>query len=80
MSSSAKGLAGRYAGALYALAEEAGKVDAVVADMTGLAELVSGNDEMKTLVGSPAISWTADRPVCGHSRLQRQASRPHTYY
>ena len=58
MSSSAKGLAGRYAGALYALAEEAGKVDAVVADMTGLAELVSGNDEMKTLVGSPAISWT----------------------
>ena len=58
MSSSAKGLAGRYAGALYALAEEAGKVDAVVADMTGLAELVSGNDEIKTLVGSPAISWT----------------------
>ena len=58
LSSSAKGLAGRYAGALYALAEEAGKVDAVVADMTGLAELVSGNDEMKTLVGSPAISWT----------------------
>ncbi|MGB1419064.1 MAG: F0F1 ATP synthase subunit delta, partial [Candidatus Puniceispirillaceae bacterium] len=58
LSSSAKGLAGRYAGALYALAEEAGKVDAVVADMTGLAELVSGNDEMKTLVGSLAISWT----------------------
>ena len=28
LSSSAKGLAGRYAGALYALAEEAGKVDA----------------------------------------------------
>ena len=41
LSSSAKGLAGRYAGALYALAEEAGKVDAVVADMAGLAELVS---------------------------------------
>ncbi len=58
LSSSAKGLAGRYAGAVYALAEEAGKVDAVVADMTSLAELVSGNDEMKTLVGSPAISWT----------------------
>ena len=58
MSSSAKGLAGRYAGALYALAEEAGKVDVVVADMTSLAGLVSDNDEMKTLVGSPAISWT----------------------
>ena len=61
LSSSAKGLAGRYAGALYALAEEAGKVDAIVADMTGLAELVSGNDEMKTLVGSPAIFWTDQR-------------------
>ena len=61
MSSSAKGLAGRYAGALYALAEEAGKVDAVVADMTGLAELVSGNDEMKTLVGSWETS-TTDQP------------------
>ena len=58
LSSSAKGLAGRYAGALYALAEEAGKVDAVVADVTGLAEIVSGNDEMKMLVGSPAISWS----------------------
>ena len=61
LSSSAKGLAGRYAGALYVLAEEAGKVDAVVADMTGLANLVSGNDEMKTLVGSPAIFWTDQR-------------------
>ena len=49
MSSSAKGLAGRYAGALYALAEDAGKVDAVVADLTDLADIVAGNDEMKTL-------------------------------
>ena len=58
MSSSAKGLAGRYAGALYALAEEAGNVDAVVADLTGLGELVAGNDEVKMLVESPAISWS----------------------
>ena len=58
MSSSAKGLAGRYAGALYALAEDAGKVDAVVADLTDLADIVAGNDEMKKLVGSPAISWS----------------------
>ena len=58
MSSSAKGLAGRYAGALYALAEDAGKVDAVVANLTGLADILASNDEMKMLVGSPAISWS----------------------
>ena len=57
MSSSAKGLAGRYAGALYALADESGKIDAIVKDMTGIAELVSGNPDMRTLVESPAISW-----------------------
>ena len=57
LSVSAKGLAGRYAGALYALADEAGKIDAVVADLTDLAEIISANDEVKTLVGSPAISW-----------------------
>ena len=57
LSVSAKGLAGRYAGALYALADEAGKIDAVVADLTDVAEIISANDEVKTLVGSPAISW-----------------------
>ena len=58
MSSSAKGLAGRYAGALYALAEDAGKIDAVVADLTSLADILAGNDELKMLAGSPAISWS----------------------
>ena len=58
LSSSAKGLAGRYAGALYALAEDAGKIDAVVADLTSLADIMGGNDEMKMLAGSPAISWS----------------------
>ncbi len=58
MSSSAKGLAGRYAGALYALAEDAGKIDAVFADLTSLADILAGNDEMKMLAGSPAISWS----------------------
>ena len=57
LSSSAKGLAGRYAGALYALAEESGKIDAVVKDMNGVAELVSANQDMLTLVESPAITW-----------------------
>ena len=57
LSSSAKGLAGRYAGALYALAEESGKIDAVVKDMNGVAELVSVNQDMRMLVESPAITW-----------------------
>ena len=58
MSSSAKGLAGRYAGALYALAEESGKIDVVVKDMTGVAELLSANQDMRTLAESPAIAWS----------------------
>ena len=57
LSSSAKGLAGRYAAALYALAEESGKIDAVVKDMNGVAELVSANQDMRMLVESPAITW-----------------------
>ncbi len=57
LSSSAKGLAGRYAGALYALAEESGKIDTVVKDMNGVAELVSANQDMRMLVESPAITW-----------------------
>ena len=57
MSSGAKGLAGRYAGALYALATDANKVDAVVADLSGLATLISDNDDVKTMVSSPAFSW-----------------------
>ena len=58
LSSSAKGLAGRYAGALYALAEESGKIDVVVKDMTGVAELLSANQDMRTLAESPAIAWS----------------------
>lgn len=57
MSSGAKGLAGRYAGALYTLADEAGKVDQVVANLTDLASLVAENQEIKMLVESPAITW-----------------------
>ena len=57
LSSSAKGLAGRYAGALYALAEESGKIDAVVKNMNGVAEIVSANQDMRMLVESPAITW-----------------------
>ena len=76
LSSSAKGLAGRYAGALYALAEESGKIAAVVKDMNGVAELVSANQDMRMLVESPAITWaeqtkavTAVLAKCGADAL-----------
>ena len=49
LSSGAKGLTGRYAGALYALAEEAGKTDVVVADLSDLATLISKNESIKTM-------------------------------
>ena len=57
LSSGAKGLAGRYAVALYALANDAGKVESVVADLTNLAVLITENAEVKSMVGSPAITW-----------------------
>jgi F0F1-type ATP synthase delta subunit len=40
VSSGATGLAGRYAGALYALAIESKKIDAIHADLTALVGLV----------------------------------------
>ena len=58
MSSGAKGLAGRYAVALYALASDSGKLKSVVADLTSLAALISENEGMKSTFGSPVISWT----------------------
>ena len=57
LSSGAKGLAGRYASALYALANDAGKVESVVADLTNLAALITENADVKFMVGSPAITW-----------------------
>ena len=56
MSSGATGLAGRYAGALYALAVESKKIDAIHADLIALAELVSKHQELKKLVESPGLS------------------------
>lgn len=56
MSSNAKGLAGRYAGAMYDLAVEAKATDAVLSDLTGLRDIIAGNDDMKALVSSPVYA------------------------
>ncbi len=63
MISGATGLAGRYAGALYALAVESKKIDAVYTDLVALAGLVSQHQELKKLVDSPILS-----------RLEQQSS------
>ena len=57
LSSGAKGLAGRYAVALYALANDVGKVETIAADLTKLAALITENADVKSVVGSPAITW-----------------------
>ena len=56
MSSSAKGLAGRYAGAVYALAIESKNVDAVHSNLTALAKLISEHHDLKKLVESPILT------------------------
>ena len=56
MISGATGLAGRYAGALYALAVESKKIDAIHADLTALAGLVAEHQELKKLVDSPILT------------------------
>ena len=56
MSSGATGLAGRYAGALYALADDTNSLNEIVADLTDLAKLVGENDDMKMLISSPALT------------------------
>ena len=58
MSSNKKGLAGRYAGALYELAVEAKSTDAVLSDLTGLKSLMSENDELNSVIESPVYSRT----------------------
>ena len=58
MSSNAKGLAGRYAGALYDLTVEAKSTDAVSADLAAVKSLIAENDDMAMLVSSPAYSRT----------------------
>lgn len=47
------GVAGRYATALYELADQAGALDAVAADLNGLSGLIDTSDDLKRLVRSP---------------------------
>ena len=53
------GLAGRYASALFELAEEQNALDQVANDVRALSALIDGNDELPRLVRSPVISRSA---------------------
>ena len=59
MSSQTTGLAGRYATALYELADAAKSLDAVAADLTALNQIVTENADLAHLVRSPVIGSEA---------------------
>lgn len=50
------GLAGRYATAIFELARDAGKLDAVAADLASLTALLAGSPDLTRLVRSPVFS------------------------
>ena len=56
MSSGATGLAGRYAGALYALATDSAKVDAIHEELGRLADLIDESQDLRKLLVSPILS------------------------
>jgi F-type H+-transporting ATPase subunit delta len=53
--SSGGGLPGRYAAALYALADEQHALDAVVAEMAALGRLIDDSADLRRLLGSPLV-------------------------
>ena len=61
MSSGATGLAGRYAGALYALAADSKKVDSIHDELSGLGAMLVESQDLKNVVGSPILSRDEQR-------------------
>lgn len=56
MSSSLAGFTGRYASALFQLADETGRVDAVASDLAAIASLISSSDDLARMISSPGLS------------------------
>jgi F-type H+-transporting ATPase subunit delta len=52
----AAGLAGRYALALYDLADEAKQLDAVAADLVRLRSMIDDSEDLRRLISSPLVS------------------------
>src|ERR1700722_5072459 len=65
------GLTDRYAAALYAHAEDAGALDAVVAEMESLGALIDASADFRRLIESPLIEVTP-RPRAALAVLQQE--------
>ena len=61
MSSGSKGLAGRYAGALYALAIDSSKVDSIHDELGHLSDLIDESQDLRKLLESPILSREEQR-------------------
>ena len=61
MSLGATGLAGRYAGALYALAADGNKVDAIHDELGLLSDLIYDSQDLRSLLESPILSRDEQR-------------------
>jgi F-type H+-transporting ATPase subunit delta len=59
------GVAGRYAAALFELAGERGKLDAVSADLEQFAKLIEESDDLKRLVRSPVFTTEQQQAAIG---------------
>ncbi len=55
-STSASGLAGRYAAALFERADDKKELDPVAADLRGLSEILKGSEDLQRLIRSPLYS------------------------
>jgi F-type H+-transporting ATPase subunit delta len=62
---SMSGVAGRYAVALFELASESGKTDAVSADLQRFAALIEESDDLKRLVRSPVFTPEQQQAAVG---------------
>ena len=55
-STGSTGLAGRYASALYELADDAGKLDQVADDLKSLSAMMKESDDLNRLITSPVLT------------------------
>ena len=61
MSSGSTGLAGRYAGALYALAIDSDKVDSIHHELEHISGLIDESQDLRKLLESPILSREEQR-------------------
>jgi len=70
----ATGLAGRYATALFELAETQNALDQTAGDLRSLAELIEGSDDLTRMIRSPVISRAEQGAALGSILEKMEAS------